>query len=828
MRKFAYVLCFIIATFLLNAKLINTNPDPNGDPWYVGGVDIPTADQQNHIDALPKLTLPAYYKNRKSELPYAVDNSLQPYFRPVFLQEGGSCAQASGVGYAYTYEQNFARGTSADIPGNQYPTHYTYNFLNSGSGDNGSVAYMGWDIIEAGGCPSVAEYGGMLWPSTDPDIMHKLWMNSYEKYENGMDNREIEQLTMPVGTEEGLEVLKQWFNDHCDGSDAGGVAVFSAGVYYDFQIDKLPVNSYCPGEFVVLNWDKNVNHAMTFVGYNDSIRWDYNNDGKFTNNIDITGDGKVDMQDWEIGGLRMVNSWGDSWADGGKSWVMYRTLAQDYTDGGIFRNIVLSIKVKEPYKPKLKLKTTISYNERNDISLIIGVSKNIFSTEPEYKITCPHFYYQGGDSIGMAGDGDIIELGLDITSLLDYIIPGEEAKIFLCVEQKRSDAGRGSGKIESLSIIDEDGTEFVSNQTDIAILNDSTTYASVFLPQALKISTNNLPAILPGIEYSYSLAAIKGTPPYLWEIVLNYFETENNNSYPSDTLTKLTMSNSDDGFANIDLPFEFPFFDNLYNSLTVTTNGAITFNGVYENVKILEDVYNTKTIAPCAADLKLVKKDVISYFVSENYAVVKWKASFSIPSGPGSGSSTASCDFAVKLYPDGQIEFFYGTFTSPLVRVCGVSNGSKQSTFISKISYAGTPSGLKTALFSQNYPFGMEMGSDGIFHGTLAPTVVREWFVTFKVTDDYGLSAFKELLLTVADPGSTLSAPLKPFIVKNEFSCILTWDFVQGATIYRVYRSTDPYSGFVQIGTSTSTSFEDRDLLPGNKYFYYITSDNSN
>jgi hypothetical protein len=42
---------------------------------------------------------------------------------------------------------------------------------------------------------------------------------------------------------------------------------------------------------------------MTYIGYDDSIRFDYNNDGRFTNDIDINGDRVVDMRDWEIGGL---------------------------------------------------------------------------------------------------------------------------------------------------------------------------------------------------------------------------------------------------------------------------------------------------------------------------------------------------------------------------------------------------------------------------------------------------------------------------------------------------------------------------------------------
>ena len=48
---------------------------------------------------------------------------------------------------------------------------------------------------------------------------------------------------------------------------------------------------------------------MTIVGYDDAVKLDFNGDGQFTNDIDINGDFIVDMNDWEIGALIVVNSW---------------------------------------------------------------------------------------------------------------------------------------------------------------------------------------------------------------------------------------------------------------------------------------------------------------------------------------------------------------------------------------------------------------------------------------------------------------------------------------------------------------------------------------
>ena len=111
--------------------LINLNPDPNGEPWFAGGMPLPDESSRAIIDAAsvytPKVVL--------DTLPSRVDNSVHRFFRPIFNQGDGSCSQASGVGYTYTYEINRKRGLSASLPENQYPTHFTYNYLNYGSGN---------------------------------------------------------------------------------------------------------------------------------------------------------------------------------------------------------------------------------------------------------------------------------------------------------------------------------------------------------------------------------------------------------------------------------------------------------------------------------------------------------------------------------------------------------------------------------------------------------------------------------------------------------------------------------------------------------------------
>jgi len=71
-----------------------------------------------------------------------------------------------------------------------------------------------------------------------------------------------------------------------------------------------------------------------------------------------------------------------------------------------------------------------------------------------------------------------------------------------------------------------------------------------------------------------------------------------------------------------------------------------------------------------------------------------------------------------------------------------------------------------------------------------------------------------------------LGTPVNLTITSAVSSSLLNWDEVSGASYYRIYRSEQPYSGFSEIGTSVTTSYEDTNA-PGNKYFYRVTADNS-
>ncbi len=722
-----YFLLIIFSIFVgTNAQLHNINPDPNGEPWFVGGLRVPT---DKELQQIPKLEVSSdFYARTAMQFPQQLDNSTLPFFRPIFNQFDGSCSQSSGIAYTFTYEINRLRGANADMPENQFPSHYTYDFLNQGSGDNGSFYTDGWNIVKDNGCPTIAEYGGLRYGTSA-----KYWVSGYPDYENMMDDRVKDYFSIDVSTPEGLNMLKQWFTDHLDGSSTGGIVNFAAGVggiLFNMTDDNI-----------ITRWASQVDHAMTFVGWDDTIAYDYNNDGQITNDIDTNNDGVVDMKDWERGALIMVNSWGTGWGDGGKAYVMYRTLALPLSQGGILAGQVFGIHVKQTQNPKLIMKVKLYHDKRNKIQIKAGVASDLSAIAPEHELDFSLFNYQGGEYPVTGINTDPIEISLDVTPLLSYINPNQQAKFFLIVNEKDADSS-GSGEIIDFSI-KTDTQEFICSQHNINIVNDGQTLMSVTGSvdfQAPEITTDNLPVADVSQAYSQQLNAANGEAPYLWSKVIDYEQSLINENFPAITQNALTPDNYDDGLAVQQLDFEFPFYGKSYSQIYISTDGSLLFDDDFVYLREEASLHSTKAISVFASDLLIdtSNNQGIYYEGNQNYATFHWKTSLW-------SDSNANVDVAVTLYPDGKIKMFYGdNITNNLDWASGISDG-EGNYIINDWSGETNPSNHQNEFTTGPYPIGMDISSDGIFSGT-APDEVNTWNVKFKVTDNNNISKTKILV----------------------------------------------------------------------------------
>lgn len=770
---------------LLTAYILISSLALFSDVRFLNGWREPSSEEMEKISSYP-VFVP---ENPSKELPYQVNNSYQIYFRPIFSQLANECGHASGVGYNFTYEMNYMRNTNANFYQNQFPTYYTYNFLNKGNELNGSSYLSAWEVIREAGCPYIQDYGGMT-PTEDPDLRDRLWMSGNDKYESALENRVYEITAFPLDTEEGLTNLKQWIHDRGNGSTAGGIANFSAGVNYTWDTGFLPEGTEHEGELVITKWHTTVNHGMTIVGYNDSIRYDLNGDGKFTNDVDINGDGIVDMKDRETGALLMANSWGLDWGNYGRAWVLYSTLGYEHWEGGIWTRTAHSIKTFEHYEPLLTVKTEFDYPKRDNLKIFAGISSDTSSVKPENTLDFSFLNRSGGPS-PMSGDSAYIDITIDITPLVKNIENFSSAKIFLCVDENDTTSS-SEGKIISMSVKDEWGNIYNFDMNNTFLADNDTTYVTAVIPlyyNTPQIATASLPEIIPGEEYSSQLNWRGGRDPFRWDFVMDYRETENSGSFPEDEFTGLEFphNNYDNDIIPVGLDFSFPFYGSVYDSIFISTDGYIVFENKFHYIWDEESVTGNRMIAPFASRLSYFfgLGDGIFCRKDDESVTIVWKAS--TPADPD-----LNFVFSAVMHKNGMIEFInHVDMSTGYDWYCGISNGDGINQVISEHSGSNDPSDLKTSFNPPEFPCGISINNEGLIYGIITEYNMS-WEITARITDWNGISSQNKYILSsssainevIVPDKISLSCSPNPFNPLTVIHIDLAEDFTGSILIY--------------------------------------------
>lgn len=643
-------------TFSLSIFAQQTNHEVYLDSIYTTAPQLISDRDQFMLQDLPVFTMNENQRN--TTIPYYVNNADTYYFPYIFYQSALECGQASTLVYLFTYELAVRRNRYVlfDTPYNKYhiPSHFAWNFCNGGS-SAGVSAMDTWQVIRTAGSPFTPDWGA----SYSAGGASK-WLSGYDKYYNAMHNRIVDMYAIPTNTEEGINTLKHWIANHCTGEGQGGMAHFYCT--YQGTNGTLPAGTPEEGKAVMTTFSSYVNHSQTIVGYNDSIRYDYNGDGLYTNNIDINNDGVVTVKDWEIGGVIFCNSFGTNWGNSGFAYLPYKKLAETHTEnGGIWNACVYVVNLRDEVFPQMTFKTTIKHDKRNMIRLTAGINPDVNATTPSQTIGFNVFNYQGGELFMQGGTTEAdktLELGLDVSPLLNMMEPNTPYKFFLGVTENDV-SGTGTGQILNYSIMDYTGTspvEIPCSTTNAPITNNTTTYLGIthtlnFTKPHIQTDTIVVDAFE---DFSEQLTAQNGLPPYRWELTHEYSMEEFTAPYPTDEGTTVTLSSTDNGYATISLPFSFPCFEKKYNQIVVFADGYIAFRYDTYNWPFLKDADNqlktSRFIGPFRGDLVVTSVKKIS---DQNSITITYTANIK--------SQTANTvHFTVKLYNTGVIEFYYG------------------------------------------------------------------------------------------------------------------------------------------------------------------------
>ena len=562
-----------------------------------------------------------------------------------------------------------------------------------------------------------------------------------------MHNRISEVYQIPVNTAEGINTLRNWLQNHLDGSEVGGIANFYTSAPYGMSI--LPSGTPEEGKYVMTGWNY-ANHGLTISGYHDSIRWDYNNDGQYTNDLDINGDGEITPQDWEIGGFRFANTYsgGPSFGNNGFCYMTYKSCADPYGDGGIWNNAVHVLFAKENVDPLLTAKITLKHNVRNRIKVEMGVSTNQNTETPDYVMGLPIFNYQGGAKF-MQGDtleeSKTIEFGVDLTPLLNIIGSGTPARYFLLVTEKDPE-GWGTGDMVNYSLMDYTNglQEIICNQSNVPLNNNSLSKFWVDHTvnyDGVSITTDTLPAATVYEPYSEQLEAGGGTTPYEWEFNMNFTESALSGDFPLVNSENITPGNTGSGYTSKPLDFNFPFYGNTFSEVRVHADGYITFEDLLSWPYQVYDFLNytkNKYISPFQSDLHLFTSvgDGIWYEGDENSATFRWKASVE------GAQNTSELNFAVQLFANGNIRVYYGTVNdySNISWLSGVSAGNNKDYQFTDVSNdVSIPINHEINLEASHYPDGFSMTQSGELYGT-ATDNLDNFPVNVKLTDENNLT----------------------------------------------------------------------------------------
>lgn len=366
-------------------------------------------------------------------LPTSVDNSKTIWFPPVISQKGGSCAQASGIGYMFTYEINrlLSRNASASAA-NRFSYLFTWNFVNDGD-DNGGFVDEGLAIARNFGVMTDEDFGFT-------SVYQFKWTSGYERYLNACRYRVKRIVNLDSSNDADIEKIKEYLYNHSgDGHDGGGVLTFSTqsvGWTIDGNYSGPSQTGY---KSLLTKLATSGAHALTIAGYDDTVESTDQNGKK------------------HLGAFIVVNSWGSWWGDNGRFYLPYYFFTDD--DGDPQTYVSSSMTGCDVYEnePKIVFKVRLNYSSRNDLRVTYGASDSPYAGSAASNYNSIIVNNQGGDH-PMAGafyssTSGILEFAIDFSDHMPQA-NHQYGRYFINVVRSQRGKKTGEGTIDYLSVFD--------------------------------------------------------------------------------------------------------------------------------------------------------------------------------------------------------------------------------------------------------------------------------------------------------------------------------------------------------------------------------------
>ncbi len=238
------------------------------------------------------------------------------------------------------------------------------------------------------------------------------------------------------------------------------------------------------------------------------------------------------------------------------------------------------------------------------------------------------------------------------------------------------------------------------------------------------------------LGYSWIDSREEGGPVFVWEDI-------------STTGTEI-LEDSDDGSVDIDLPFGFKFYGELKASITVSSNGYLTF-GVdgtdYTNDQIPSTTDPNNYIAPFWDDMRpSSKRGQIFYQSYPDKFVVQYHEMGNYPS-----ATTGTATFQVVLFPNGNIAYYYKDFMLENNASATIGVENEDGTIGLQVAYNTdyVSDSLAVLIFPGRTPFDVSVSTVA---GIIQPNSQVVVDLTVDATDLIEGNYINELLISSNDP----------------------------------------------------------------------------